>query len=126
MKNKKMKFNSGYRTFDNQVKKIEKGEVKNNTQISKIINKKNKKIKSILKEFGEIDEDVLKAINFLIKDDNIILYQFRHQDLKQNNIIIDGYLITNDKHEFLTSIVVGENENKSYLVLKEAVKHICK
>ena len=124
----KMKFESGFATFDKQTNYISKGAVISNTQYSNYI-RGNEFRDYDLKLFHNLPNfirNILNQINY-----QTILYEFSHtsyhQDYytgKSKHKIIDGYVLTTTDGHLISKWVLGKTI-KSELAVNEAVKYIC-
>ena len=126
----KMKFESGFTTFDKQTNYISTGNVSANTQLSLYIRPRKETNNGDFK-VGELQAYDLKLFNNLpmyIKsylnriEEKVILYEFRHR--ANGKKIVDGYVITDKEHNFICRWTVGKTY-KSELAINEAMKYIC-
>ena len=124
----KMKFESGFATFDKQTNYIGKGAVISNTQYSNYIRGDEFRYYD-LKLFHNLPNfirDILNQINY-----QTILYEFSHTSYhedyytgKTKHKIIDGYVLTTTDGHLISKWVLGKTI-KSELAVNEAVKYIC-
>ena len=124
----KMKFESGFATFDKQTNYISKGAVISNTQYSNYI-RGNEFRDYDLKFFRGLPNfirNILNQINY-----QTILYEFSHTSYhedyytgKSKHKIIDGYVLTTTDGHLISKWVLGKTI-KSELAVNEAVKYIC-
>ena len=123
----KMKFESGFATFDKQTNYISKGAVISNTQYSSYI--RGNEFRSYdLKFFRNLPNfirNILNQINY-----QTILYEFSHTSYhedyytgKTKHKIIDGYVLTTTDGHLISKWVTGKTF-KSELAVNEAIKYI--
>ena len=123
----KMKFESGFATFDKQTNYISKGAVISNTQYSSYI--RGNEFRSYdLKFFRNLPNfirNILNQINY-----QTILYEFSHTSYhedyytgKTKHKIIDGYVLTTTDGHLISKWILGKTK-KSELAVNEAVKYI--
>lgn len=130
----KMRFESGFKTFDNQTNLISTGNLVSNTQYSTCVRSRNTvkcgdKIfpKGDLQQFDldhfeTLPQDVRKFFEqgYTISN-NVWLYQFRH--FSRGKKIVDGFVITD--YSFAKILKVWyRNWFKSYYAVQEAMKYI--
>ena len=124
----KMKFESGFKTFDKQTNYISKGAVISNTQYSSYIRGNEFKFYDLelFHNLPNFIRDILNQINY-----QTILYEFSHisyhEDYytgKSKHKIIDGYVLTTTDGHLISKWVLGKTI-KSELAVNEAVKYIC-
>ena len=125
----KMKFESGFATFDKQTNYISKGAVISNTQYSSYIRGNEFKAYD-LKFFYNLPNfirNILNQINY-----QTILYEFSHTSYhedyytgKSKHKIIDGYVLTTTDGHLISKWVLGKTK-KSELAINEAIKYITK
>ena len=124
----KMKFESGFKTFDKQTNYISKGAVISNTQYSSYIRGNEFKFYDLelFHNLPNFIRDILNQIDY-----QTILYEFRHisyhEDYytgKSKHKIIDGYVLTTTDGHLISKWVLGKTI-KSELAVNEAVKYIC-
>ena len=124
----KMKFESGFATFDKQTNYIGKGAVISNTQYSNYIRGNEFKAYD-LKLFRNLPNFIRSIVNQI--NYQTILYEFSHisyhEDYytgKSKHRIIDGYVLTTTDGHLISKWVLGKTI-KSELAVNEAVKYIC-
>ena len=124
----KMKFESGFATFDKQTNYIGKGAVISNTQYSNYIRGNEFKAYD-LKLFRNLPNFIRSIVNQI--NYQTILYEFSHisyhEDYytgKSKHKIIDGYVLTTTDGHLISKWVLGKTI-KSELAVNEAVKYIC-
>ena len=124
----KMKFESGFATFDKQTNYISKGAVISNTQYSNYI-RGNEFRDYDLKFFYNLPNFIRNIINQI--NYQTILYEFSHTSYhedyytgKSKHKIIDGYVLTTTDGHLISKWVLGKTI-KSELAVNEAVKYIC-
>ena len=125
----KMKFESGFATFDKQTNYIGKGAVISNTQYSNYI-RGNEFRAYDLKFFHNLPNfirNILNQINY-----QTILYEFSHTSYhedyytgKTKHKIIDGYVLTTIDGHLISKWVLGKTF-KSELAINEAIKYLTK
>ena len=124
----KMKFESGFSTFDKQTNYIGKGAVISNTQYSNYIRGDEFRYYDLelFHNLPNFIRDILNQINY-----QTILYEFSHisyhEDYytgKSKHKIIDGYVLTTTDGHLISKWVLGKTI-KSELAVNEAVKYIC-
>ena len=125
----KMKFESGFKTFDKQTNYISKGAVISNTQYSSYIRGNEFKFYDLelFHNLPNFIRDILNQINY-----QTILYEFSHisyhEDYytgKSKHKIIDGYVLTTTDGHLISKWVLGKTI-KSELAVNEAIKYITK
>ena len=123
----KMKFESGFATFDKQTNYIGKGAVISNTQYSNYIRGNEFKAYD-LKLFRNLPNFIRSIVNQI--NYQTILYEFSHisyhEDYytgKSKHRIIDGYVLTTTDGHLISKWVLGKTI-KSELAVNEAVKYI--
>ena len=125
----KMKFESGFVTFDKQTNYIGKGAVISNTQQSDYIRGNEFKAYdlALFHDLPNFIRDILNQIDY-----QTILYEFRHisyhEDYytgKTKHKIIDGYVLTTIDGHLISKWVLGKTF-KSELAVNEAIKYITK
>ena len=125
----KMKFESGFTTFDKQTNYISKGAVISNTQYSSYIRGNEFKFYDLelFHNLPNFIRDILNQINY-----QTILYEFSHisyhEDYytgKSKHKIIDGYVLTTTDGHLISKWVLGKTI-KSELAVNEAIKYITK
>ena len=125
----KMKFESGFATFDKQTNYIGKGAVISNTQQSDYIRGNEFKAYdlALFHNLPNFIRDILNQIDY-----QTILYEFRHisyhEDYytgKSKHKIIDGYVLTTTDGHLISKWVMGKTF-KSELAVNEAIKYITK
>ena len=123
----KMKFESGFATFDKQTNYIGKGAVISNTQQSDYIRGNEFKAYdlALFHNLPNFIRDVLNQIDY-----QTILYEFRHisyhEDYytgKSKHKIIDGYVLTTTDGHLISKWILGKTA-KSELAINEAIKYI--
>ena len=124
----KMKFESGFVTFDKQTNYIGKGAVISNTQYSNYIRGNEFKAYD-LKLFRNLPNFIRSIVNQI--NYQTILYEFSHTSYhedyytgKSKHKIIDGYVLTTTDGHLISKWVLGKTI-KSELAVNEAVKYIC-
>ena len=124
----KMKFESGFATFDKQTNYIGKGAVISNTQYSNYIRGNEFKAYD-LKLFRNLPNFIRSIVNQI--NYQTILYEFSHTSYhedyytgKSKHKIIDGYVLTSTDGHLISKWVLGKTI-KSELAVNEAVKYIC-
>ena len=124
----KMKFESGFATFDKQTNYIGKGAVISNTQYSNYIRGNEFKAYD-LKLFRNLPNFIRSIVNQI--NYQTILYEFSHTSYhedyytgKSKHKIIDGYVLTTTDGHLISKWVLGKTI-KSELAVNEAVKYIC-
>ena len=124
----KMKFESGFVTFDKQTNYIGKGAVISNTQYSNYIRGNEFKAYD-LKLFRNLPNFIRSIVNQI--NYQTILYEFSHTSYhedyytgKSKHRIIDGYVLTTTDGHLISKWVLGKTI-KSELAVNEAVKYIC-
>ena len=125
----KMKFESGFATFDKQTNYIGKGAVISNTQQSDYI-RGNEFRDYDLKFFRGLPNfirNILNQINY-----QTILYEFSHTSYhedyytgKSKHKIIDGYVLTTTDGHLISKWITGKTF-KSELAVNEAIEYITK
>ena len=125
----KMKFESGFATFDKQTNYIGKGAVISNTQYSNYIRGDEFRAYD-LKFFYNLPNfirNILNQINY-----QTILYEFSHTSYhedyytgKSKHKIIDGYVLTTTDGHLISKWVLGKTF-KSELAINEAIEYITK
>ena len=124
----KMKFESGFSTFDKQTNYIGKGAVISNTQYSDYIRGNDFKVYDLgtFRDLPNFIRDIVNQINY-----ETILYEFRHISYheeyytgKSKHKIIDGYVLTTTDGHLISKWVLGKTK-KSELAVNEAIKYIC-
>jgi hypothetical protein len=130
----KMKFSSEHKTFDNQCRCImvgnQLGDVVLSSYVRAYIETECNGIeneKGHLQEW-DLNEGFLKDFAYYVKDwirknvkkESVIAYEFRH--FNNNKKIIDGYVITDNKHKLLNVWYEGNYKNRS--AVDEAIKYI--
>ena len=124
----KMKFESGFATFDKQTNYIGKGAVISNTQQSDYIRGNEFKAYdlALFHNLPNFIRDILNQIDY-----QTILYEFSHASYhedhytsKSKHKIIDGYVLTTTDGHLISKWVLGKTI-KSELAVNEAVKYIC-
>ena len=124
----KMKFESGFATFDKQTNYIGKGAVISNTQQSDYIRGNEFKAYdlALFHNLPNFIRDILNQIDY-----QTILYEFSHTSYhedyytgKSKHKIIDGYVLTTTDGHLISKWVLGKTI-KSELAVNEAVKYIC-
>ena len=124
----KMKFESGFATFDKQTNYIGKGAVISNTQQSDYIRGNEFKAYDLALFYNlpNFIRDILNQIDY-----QTILYEFRHisyhEDYytgKTKHKIIDGYVLTTIDGHLISKWIIGKTK-KSELAVNEAIKYIC-
>ena len=124
----KMKFESGFTTFDKQTNYIGKGAVISNTQYSNYIRGDEFRYYDLelFHNLPNFIRDILNQINY-----QTILYEFSHtsyhEDYYTGNTkhkLIDGYVLTTTDGHLISKWVLGKTI-KSELAVNEAVKYIC-
>ena len=123
----KMKFESGFVTFDKQTNYIGKGAIVSNTQYSNYI-RGNEFRYYDLKFFHNLPNfirNILNQINY-----QTILYEFSHTSYhedyytgKSKHKIIDGYVLTSIDGHLISKWIIGKTF-KSELAVNEAIKYI--
>ena len=123
----KMKFESGFVTFDKQTNYIGKGAVISNTQYSNYIRGNEFKAYDLklFKNLPNFIRSIVNQINY-----QTILYEFSHTSYhedyytgKSKHKIIDGYVLTTTDGHLISKWVLGKTF-KSELAVNEAVKYI--
>ena len=124
----KMKFESGFVTFDKQTNYIGKGAVISNTQYSSYIRGNEFKAYD-LKLFRNLPNFIRSIVNQI--NYQTILYEFSHTSYhedyytgKSKHKIIDGYVLTTTDGHLISKWVLGKTI-KSELAVNEAAKYIC-
>ena len=125
----KMKFESGFATFDKQTNYIGKGAVISNTQYSNYIRGNEFKFYDLesFKNLPNFIRNIINQINY-----QTILYEFSHisyhEDYytgKSKHRIIDGYVLTTTDGHLISKWIIGKTF-KSELAVNEAIKYITK
>ena len=123
----KMKFESGFSTFDKQTNYIGKGAVISNTQYSNYIrgNEFRYYDLELFHNLPNFIRDILNQINY-----QTILYEFSHTSYhedyytgKSKHKIIDGYVLTTTDGHLISKWIIGKTF-KSELAVNEAIKYI--
>ena len=123
----KMKFESGFSTFDKQTNYISKGAVISNTQYSSYIRGNEFKAYDLklFKNLPNFIRNILNQINY-----QTILYEFSHTSYhedyytgKSKHKIIDGYVLTTVDGHLISKWILGKTK-KSELAVNEAIKYI--
>ena len=123
----KMKFESGFATFDKQTNYISKGAVISNTQYSSYIRGNEFKAYDLklFKNLPNFIRNIVNQINY-----QTILYEFSHTSYhedyytgKSKHKIIDGYVLTTTDGHLISKWVLGKTF-KSELAINEAIKYI--
>ena len=125
----KMKFESGFVTFDKQTNYIGKGAVISNTQYSSYIRGNEFKAYD-LKLFRNLPNFIRSIVNQI--NYQTILYEFSHTSYhedyytgKSKHRIIDGYVLTTTDGYLISKWILGKTL-KSELAINEAIKYITK
>ena len=127
MNGNKMKFESGFATFDKQTNYIGKGAVISNTQQSDYIRGNEFKAYDLkfFRDLPNFIRNILNQINY-----QTILYEFSHTSYhedyytgKSKHKIIDGYVLTTTDGHLISKWVLGKTF-KSELAINEAIKYI--
>ena len=125
----KMKFESGFSTFDKQTNYIGKGAVISNTQYSNYIRGDEFRYYD-LKLFHNLPNFIRNIINQI--NYQTILYEFSHTSYhedyctgKSKHKIIDGYVLTTADGHLISKWVLGKTL-KSELAINEAIEYITK
>ena len=125
----KMKFESGFSTFDKQTNYIGKGAVISNTQYSNYIRGDEFRYYDLelFHNLPNFIRDILNQINY-----QTILYEFSHisyhEDYytgKSKHKIIDGYVLTTTDGHLISKWILGKTF-KSELAINEAIEYITK
>ena len=125
----KMKFESGFATFDKQTNYISKGAVISNTQYSSYIRGNEFKAYDLklFKNLPNFIRNIVNQINY-----QTILYEFSHTSYhedyytgKSKHKIIDGYVLTTTDGHLISKWVLGKTK-KSELAINEAIEYITK
>ena len=125
----KMKFESGFATFDKQTNYISKGAVIRNTQYSNYIrgNEFRDYDLELFHNLPNFIRDILNQINY-----QTILYEFSHTSYhedyytgKTKHKIIDGYVLTTTDGHLISKWILGKTF-KSELAINEAIEYITK
>ena len=123
----KMKFESGFATFDKQTNYISKGAVISNTQYSSYIRGDEFKFYDLelFHNLPNFIRNILNQINY-----QTILYEFSHTSYhedyytgKTKHKLIDGYVLTTTDGHLISKWVTGKTF-KSELAVNEAIKYI--
>ena len=123
----KMKFESGFATFDKQTNYIGKGAVISNTQYSNYIRGNEFRFYDLelFRNLPNFIRNILNQIN-----SQTILYEFSHTSYHENyytgktkHKIIDGYVLTTVDGHLISKWIMGKTF-KSELAVNEAVKYI--
>ena len=123
----KMKFESGFVTFDKQTNYIGKGAVISNTQYSNYIRGNEFKAYDLklFKNLPNFIRSIVNQINY-----QTILYEFSHTSYhedyytgKSKHKIIDGYVLTTTDGHLISKWITGKTF-KSELAVNEAIKYI--
>jgi len=127
------KFESEHKTFNRQTDIITTGNVLADTLLGWYIRPVNETKcngydftpgdlqKADLKFFYHVPEVVRQYINYKGKQQKMILYELRHWNGKRKTV--HGYIITDDKHEFLNCFVI-QHGHKSSSIIEEAIKYL--
>ena len=125
----KMKFESGFATFDKQTNYIGKGAVISNTQYSNYI-RGNEFRYYDLKLFRNLPNFIRDILNQI--DYQTILYEFSHTSYhedyytgKSKHKLTDGYVLTTTDGHLISKWIIGKTF-KSELAVNEAIKYITK
>lgn len=129
----KMKFNSGFKTFDRQTKVISTGNVIADTQLSffirpytETVNPVGEKVeKGHLQEydlgmFRDMPFSVRRNIRDLSMDNEVIVYEFRHYS--GENKIVDGYVVTDSDYKLIAKFYLGDANSRK--AVDEASKYV--
>ena len=123
----KMKFESGFVTFDKQTNYIGKGAIISNTQYSNYIRGNEFKAYDLklFKNLPNFIRSIVNQINY-----QTILYEFSHTSYhedyytgKSKHKIIDGYVLTTTDGHLISKWITGKTF-KSELAVNEAIKYI--
>ena len=124
----KIKFESGFTTYDKQTNYIGKGAVISNTQYSNYIRGNEFKAYD-LKLFRNLPNFIRSIVNQI--NYQTILYEFSHTSYhedyyigKSKHKIIDGYVLTTVDGHLISKWIIGKTK-KSKLAVNEAIKYIC-
>ena len=125
----KIKFESGFATFDKQTNYVGKGAVISNTQQSDYIrgNEFRDYDLKLFKNLPNFIRNIVNQINY-----QTILYEFSHTSYhedyytgKSKHRIIDGYVLTTTDGHLISKWVLGKTF-KSKLAINEAIEYITK
>ena len=130
----KMKFESEHKTFNKQCRCIMVGNQFGDVVLSSYVRAFNetecngiKNPKGHLQEW-DLNEGFLIDFVYYVKDwirkhvkkESVIAYEFRH--FNNHKKIVDGYVITDNKHKLLEAWYCGNYKNRS--AVDEAIKYI--
>lgn len=127
-----MLFESGHKTFDNQVDCISTGNVIGHVQLSFHVRAYTETecngfvrppghLRSFDMKKWRLPTDVRDRVLKETETTSVWLYEFRHWTAKGK--IVHGYVITSNDHELLAEFVTGPTY-KSGLVINEAVTYV--